>query len=95
IRSARSRISGEYFWFIVFHPCFKNGTKPRPIHLDPVDIATVPIPRFSRREENRIAKLVSEAAELRDQADHDENLATSLAEAAIGDFLVYGVDGQD
>lgn len=64
-------------------------------HLDPVDIATVPIPRFSRREENRIAKLVSEAAELRDQADHDENLATSLAEAAIGDFLVYGVDGQD
>ncbi|WP_255784491.1 alpha/beta fold hydrolase, partial [Mycobacteroides abscessus] len=31
IRSARSRISGEYFWFIVFHPCFKNGTKPRPI----------------------------------------------------------------
>src|SRR5690606_13098302 len=32
IRSARPLISGEYIWFIVFHPCFKNGTKPRPIH---------------------------------------------------------------
>ncbi|WP_235563000.1 transposase, partial [Microbacterium sp. Root53] len=34
IRSARSRISGEYFRFIAFHPCFKNGTKPRPIQFD-------------------------------------------------------------
>src|SRR5690606_8899563 len=25
IRNARSRISGEYFLFIVFHPCLKNG----------------------------------------------------------------------
>ena len=32
IRNARSRISGEYFLFIVFHPCLKNGTKVRPIH---------------------------------------------------------------
>ena len=31
IRNARSRISGEYFLFIVFHPCLKNGTKVRPI----------------------------------------------------------------
>jgi|GEM_PF-6458584 len=32
IRNARSRISGEYFLFIEFHPCLKNGTKVRPIH---------------------------------------------------------------
>lgn len=25
---ARSRFSGEYFWFIVDHPYSKNGTKP-------------------------------------------------------------------
>ncbi len=31
IRNARSRISGEYFLFIEFHPCLKNGTKVRPI----------------------------------------------------------------
>ncbi|MBU1250793.1 MAG: hypothetical protein KJ659_11835 [Actinobacteria bacterium] len=31
IRNARSRISGEYFLFIVFHPYLKNGTKVRPI----------------------------------------------------------------
>uniref|UniRef100_UPI001F39EEA8 SixA phosphatase family protein n=1 Tax=Mycobacteroides abscessus TaxID=36809 RepID=UPI001F39EEA8 len=34
------RISGEYFWFIVFHPCFKNGTKPRPIQIDAVLCST-------------------------------------------------------
>lgn len=33
IRNARSRISGEYFLFIEFHPCLKNGTKVRPIHI--------------------------------------------------------------
>ena len=34
IRNARSRISGEYFLFIVFHPYLKNGTKVRPIHFE-------------------------------------------------------------
>ncbi|MCR2818738.1 hypothetical protein NQ166_07800, partial [Microbacterium sp. zg.Y1090] len=33
ILSARSRISGEYFLFIVFHPYLKNGTKVRPIQF--------------------------------------------------------------
>jgi hypothetical protein len=32
-RNARSRIA-EYFLFLVFHPCFENGTKVSPIHLD-------------------------------------------------------------
>ena len=33
IRNARSRISGEYFLFIEFHPYLKNGTKVRPIQF--------------------------------------------------------------
>jgi hypothetical protein len=31
--TTRSRISGEYFLFIVFHPCLKNGTKVKPIQV--------------------------------------------------------------
>ncbi|WP_394341188.1 hypothetical protein, partial [Mycobacteroides abscessus] len=52
------RISGEYFWFIVFHPCFKNGTKPRPIHAASGTWLTAGVPALPSASRMRLSTKV-------------------------------------
>lgn len=52
-------------------------------HLDPVDVRTVPIPRFDRKAENKIGEWAVAAAALSGQADLLENEATAQAEAIV------------
>jgi hypothetical protein len=56
-------------------------------HLDPGDIASCPIVRLDKRDEDRIADLSERAAELRSRADCLENEIAIEAEAILDRFL--------
>jgi type I restriction enzyme, S subunit len=56
-------------------------------HLDIVDVRTIPIPRFSREFENKIADELEAVAGLRADADDLENAVTGRAEAILAAFL--------
>lgn len=56
-------------------------------HLEPGDLAGVPIPRFADGVEGQIADLVEEAVSLRSSSDDQEDNLTDEAEAIIAAFL--------
>ncbi|WP_156463338.1 hypothetical protein [Frigoribacterium sp. Leaf172] len=56
-------------------------------HLDPVDIRTLPIPRFAPDVENEIASLTERSVTLNMEADELESMATDRAEAIVAEYL--------
>lgn len=56
-------------------------------HLEPSDLAGIPIPRFGSMVEDGIADLAEEAAALRSSADDAEDAVTAKAEQIIAAFL--------
>lgn len=65
-------------------------------HLDPVDVRTMPVPRFDRETEDAIADLCQQSTRLLAQADAWETEATDEAEQVIADLTgVHAVDTMD
>jgi type I restriction enzyme, S subunit len=56
-------------------------------HLEPEDIADIPIPRFGQDIEDAIAGRSEEAARLRAQADDLEDKVTARADLLVDAFL--------
>lgn len=56
-------------------------------HLDPADVATIPIVRLPHELEDEIADKMEEAVKLRADADELENYITAEAEAVIDRFI--------
>ncbi len=56
-------------------------------HLEPSDVATIPIVRLTEEQENLIADLMEEAVTLRAEADELENTITNEAEEIIYQYL--------
>ena len=56
-------------------------------HLDPIDVRTIPIPRFDRATEDEIGMWTTEAATLAADADKLENEATARAEGVVQQLL--------
>ncbi len=61
-------------------------------HLDPVDIRSVGLPRFSPEIESEIADLAEEAAELNRRADELESAAIARAAVLVDGVAGVGVD---
>ncbi|MCJ1709209.1 hypothetical protein, partial [Microbacterium sp. VKM Ac-2923] len=80
IRNARSRISGEYFLFIVFHPCLKNGTKVRPVHPDlGCNAVRLRSPSFAHGVEAQLGQMVWLGV-----VPSEERLVSDLPERSAG-----------
>lgn len=62
-------------------------------HLDPVDIRTVQIPRFSTSAEDEIADLAEEATKMSQRADQAETTAITAATALVEDVVGVRAEG--
>lgn len=65
----------------------RNASGTSVPHLDPIDIREVPIPRFDRGTEARIADLSDEATRLGAAADRLETEAVVRAESAVEELI--------
>lgn len=87
------RIRPGYLFAALGHPRFGRPLVIRHAygtsipHLDPGDVATIPIVRFEKALEDQIANRMEKAAELRGEADALENVLAERADQVIEDFL--------
>ncbi|HEV2380246.1 MAG TPA: hypothetical protein VG206_10680 [Terriglobia bacterium] len=56
-------------------------------HLDPSDVASIPIVRFAKSLENEVADRMEKAVQLRAEADELENVIAERADDLIDQFL--------
>jgi type I restriction enzyme, S subunit len=87
------RVRPGYLYAALGHPRFGRPLVIRHAygtsipHLDPGDVATIPIVRFNKSLENDIADAMERAVELRAEADELENAIAAKADLLIDEFL--------
>jgi hypothetical protein len=87
------RIRPGYLYAALGHPRFgrplviRNAYGTSIPHLDPTDVASIPIVRLGESLENEVADRMEKAAELRAEADELENAIAERADSLIGQFL--------
>jgi hypothetical protein len=88
-----SRIRSGYLYAALGHPRFGRPLVIRHAygtsipHLDPGDVASIPIVRLDKLKENEIADKMERAVVLRAEADELENAMAEGADTLIEDFL--------
>jgi hypothetical protein len=87
------RIRSGYLYAALGHPKFgrplviRNAYGTSIPHLDPNDVAAIPVVRLGNSLENEVADRMEKAAKLRAQADDLENAIAERADALIDQFL--------
>ncbi|MGH9674675.1 MAG: hypothetical protein ACRD44_15965, partial [Bryobacteraceae bacterium] len=90
------RIRPGYLYAALGHPRFGRPLVIRHAygtsipHLDPGDVATIPIVRLDKSVEREIADRMEKAVQLRGEADEVENAIAERAEGVIDEFLHRG-----
>jgi hypothetical protein len=86
-------IRSGYLYAALGHPRFgrplviRNAYGTSIPHLDPGDVASIPIVRLGKSLENEVADGMEKAAELRAEADELENAIAERADCLIDEFL--------
>jgi hypothetical protein len=89
----KSKIRAGYLFAVLGHPqlgrplVIRNAYGTSIPHLDPEDVAAIPVVRLSEDVENEIADLMEESVALRASADVVENLITKRATELNDRFL--------
>ena len=89
----RQKIRPGYLYAVLGHPILgrplviRNAYGTSIPHLDPSDVATIPIVRLSARDEERIADAMEEAVKLRAEADDLETQVGQDADQIIENFI--------
>jgi hypothetical protein len=89
----KERIRGGYLYAVLGHPrlgrplVIRHAYGTSIPHLDPGDVATIPVLRLAEKLENSIADRMEKAVALRAEADAIESSIASRAEKVIDDFL--------
>jgi type I restriction enzyme S subunit len=87
------RIRAGYLYAALGHPRFgrplviRNAYGTSIPHLDPGDVASIPVVRFGESAENEVADRMEKAARLRAEADELENAIADRADKLIDQFL--------
>jgi type I restriction enzyme S subunit len=86
-------IRSGYLYAVLGHPklgrplVIRNAYGTSIPHLDPNDVATIPVVRLSKELENEIADLMEQGVALRAEADRLETALGELADHTIDEFL--------
>jgi hypothetical protein len=89
----KDRIRPGYLYGVLGHPRLGRPLVIRQAygtsipHLDPGDVATIPVVRLPENVENSIADRMEKAVSLRAEADEIENALAARAEQVIDNFL--------
>ena len=89
----KDRIRPGYLYGVLGHPrlgrplVIRHAYGTSIPHLDPGDVATIPVVRLAEEVENAIADRMEKAVSLRAEADEIENTLAARAEQVIDDFL--------
>jgi hypothetical protein len=87
------RIRPGYLYAALGHPRFgrplviRNAYGTSIPHLDPGDVAAIPIVRLGDSLENEVADRMEKAAQLRSEADELENAIAERADNLVDQFL--------
>ncbi|MGD0201858.1 MAG: hypothetical protein ABSD27_14010 [Bryobacteraceae bacterium] len=93
IMPRKDRIRPGYLYAVLGHPrlgrplVIRHAYGTSIPHLDPGDVATIPVVRLAEEVENAIADRTEKAVSLRAEADEIENASAARAEQVIDDFL--------